>query len=380
MTDEDFMREAIRLARQGEGRVEPNPMVGAVIVRDGKALAGGYHARYGGPHAETEALRGCKEKGIDPAGSTIYVTLEPCSHYGKQPPCAEAVIRAGIKRVVIGMPDTFEPVASRGVPMLRDAGITVEVGVCREEAEQLAEPYLKRGRTGLPWTIVKWAQTLDGKTATRTGDSKWISNELSRQRVHEIRARVDAVIVGVGTVRADDPALTARDVEIKRTARRVVVDPRLSMPDPCKLLSTLGQAPLTIAINENMFDDEADRLKAFADRGVELIGLPALAGASDQQLDLRPLLEHLCVTHRAMNVLVEGGAYLNGALLQQGLADQVLAFVAPKVVGDGDALGAVVGMSSERISDSVQLTLRSMEQIGDDVLLDYRTRYASGGA
>ena len=366
------MREAIRLARLGEGRVEPNPMVGAVIVRDGEIVASGYHARYGGLHAEAEALRECKDKGIDPAGATMYVTLEPCSHYGKQPPCAEAVIRAGIKRVVIGMPDTFEPVAGRGVPMLCDAGIEVEVGVCRDEAEQLAEPYLKRGRTGLPWTIVKWAQTLDGKTATRTGDSKWISNDLSRQRVHEIRARVDAVIVGVGTVRADDPTLTARDVEVKRTARRVVIDPRLSLPDPCKLLTTLGQAPLTVAINEKLFDDDADRLKIFADMGVELIGLPLLAGSNDQQLDLRPLLEHLGATHRAMNVLVEGGSYLNGALLQQGLADQVLAFVAPKVVGDRDALGAVVGMAHDRIADSVQLTLRAVEQLDGDVLLDYR--------
>lgn len=366
------MREAIRLARLGEGRVEPNPMVGAVIVRNGEIVAGGYHARYGGLHAEAEALRECKDKGVDPAGATMYVTLEPCSHHGKQPPCAEAVIRAGIKRVVIGMPDAFEPVAGRGVPMLRDAGLSVEVGVCLEEAEQLAEPYLKRGRTGLPWTIVKWAQTLDGKTATRTGDSKWISNTLSRRRVHEIRARVDAVMVGVGTVLADDPTLTARDVDVKRTARRVVVDPLLSLPDPCKLLSTLDEAPLTVAINEKLFDDDPDRLKTFAGLGVELIGLPVLAGSSGQQLDLRPLLEHLSATHRAMNVLVEGGSRLNGSLLRQGLADQVLAFVAPKIVGDADALGAVVGMSPERIADSTQFSLRAVEQLGGDVLLDYR--------
>lgn len=371
------MREAIRRARLGEGLVEPNPMVGAVIVQDGQIVAGGYHARYGGLHAEAEALRECQAKGIDPAGATIYVTLEPCSHHGKQPPCAEAVIRAGIRRVVIGMPDAFEPVAGRGVPMLRDAGIDVEVGVCREESEQLAEPYLKRGHTGLPWTIVKWAQTLDGKTATRTGDSKWISNELSRKRVHEIRARVDAVIVGIGTVRADDPTLTARDVEVKRTARRVVVDPRLSMSNPCKLLSTLDQAPLTIAINESLFDAEPDRLKAFADLGVELIGLPVLAGSSDQQLDLRPLLEHLSTTHRAMNVLTEGGAKLSGVLISQGLADQVLAFVAPKVVGDANALDAVVGMAPERIADSAQLMLRAVEQLGDDVVLDYRLKTAT---
>lgn len=366
------MREAIRLARGGEGRVEPNPMVGAVIVRGGEIVAGGYHARYGGPHAEAQALRECKEKGIDPAGATIYVTLEPCSHHGKQPPCAEALIRAGVRRVVIGMPDAFEPVAGRGVPRLRGAGLSVEVGVCREEAEQLAEAYRKRGRTGLPWTIVKWAQTLDGKTATRTGDSQWISNEQSRRRVHEIRARVDAIMVGIGTVRADDPTLTARGVEVKRIARRVVVDPHMSMPNPCKLLSTLDQAPLTVAISESLFDDEPERLKAFADLGVELIGLPMLAGSSDQQLDLRPLLEHLSVTYRAMNVLVEGGARLTGALFKQGLADQVLAFVAPKVVGDADALDVVIGMTCDCIADAAQLTLHSVERLGDDVMLDYR--------
>ncbi len=362
------MREAIRLARLGEGRVEPNPMVGAVIVRDGRIVAGGYHARYGGPHAEAQALRECNEKGIDPAGATIYVTLEPCSHYGKQPPCAEALIRAGIKRVVIGMPDAFEPVAGRGVPMLREAGIAVEVGICREEAEQLAEPYLKRGRTGLPWTIVKWAQTLDGKTATRTGDSKWISNDLSRKRVHEIRGRVDAVMVGIGTVRADDPTLTARDVEVKRIARRVVVDPRLSLPQDCNLLQTIGQAPLTLAIDQRLFDDEPDRLKALAARGVELVGLPML----EDQLDLRPLFEHLSQTHQAMNILTEGGAHLTGALFKQGLADQVLAFVAPKVAGDADALGAVVGVACKQMADSTRLTLRAVEQLGGDVLLDYR--------
>ncbi len=371
MPDEDFMLEAIRLARQGQGSVEPNPMVGAVIVRDDKVLARGFHGRYGGLHAEAEAFEQCRQNGIDPAGATIYVTLEPCCHYGKQPPCAKAVIEAGIKRVVIAIADEFEPVAGGGVPMLREAGIEVEVGICREQAEQLAEAYLKRGRTGLPWTIVKWAQTLDGKTATRTGDSKWISNEQSRKRVHEVRARVDAIIVGIGTVRADNPTLTARDVEVKRIARRVVIDPRLSLPEDCNLLNTLDKAPLTLAIHEKLFDDEPDRLKAMADKGVELLGLPVLSD-TDKQLDLRPLLEHLSQTHRAMNVLTEGGAYLSGAFLKQNLADQVLAFIAPKVAGDANALDAVTGMSCNSIADSKQLTVRAVEQLGDDVLIDLR--------
>ncbi len=363
------MREALRLARRGEGFVEPNPMVGAVIVQDGRVVAGGFHERFGGLHAEAQALRDCRDKGIDPAGLTIYVTLEPCSHHGKQPPCAQAVIDAGIKRVVVAIPDPFEPVAGKGVPMLRDAGVEVDLGVCREEAQRLAEPYIKRGRTGLPWVIAKWAQTLDGKTATRTGDSKWISNELSRRRVHELRARVDAIIVGVGTIRADDPTLTAREVDVKRIARRVVVDPKLSLPDGCKLIQTIDQAPLTIAINERLFDDEPDRLKKLAGLGIELLGLPTV---SKNQLDLRPLFEHLAQTHAASNVLTEGGAHLTGALLKQGFADQVLAFVAPRVVGDKSALDSVVGLSHESIADATRLTLCAVEKLGEDVLLDYR--------
>ena len=374
MRDEDFMREAIALARNGLGRAEPNPMVGAVIVKDGQIVAGGYHQRYGGAHAEVNALNDCKSKGIDPAGFTMYVTLEPCSHFGKQPPCAKAVIDAGIKRVVIAMPDRFPPVDGKGIPMLRDAGVEVEVGVCQTEAEQLAEAYIKQSETNLPWTIIKWAQTLDGKTATRTGDSKWISNETSRQRVHEVRARVDAVMVGIGTVRADNPTLTARDVDIKRTARRVVVDPNLSLPNPCKLLDTLEQAPLTIAVDERLFDDEPDRLKAFAELGVELVGLPRLHNSNTSHLDLRPLLEHLHAAHQAMNVLVEGGTRLNSTLIEQGLADQIMVFIAPRVVGDANALGSVLGPPCDKIADAKALTLRSIEQLGEDVLLDYRLK------
>ena len=369
------MREAIERARLGHGRVEPNPMVGAVIVRDGQVIGRGHHGRFGGPHAEVEALNDCRQHSHNPAGATAYVTLEPCCHYGKQPPCAKALIEAGIKRVVIGMPDPYEPVAGGGVPMLREAGIEVEVGICREEAEHLAESYIKRNETGLPWVIAKWAQTLDGKTATRTGDSKWISNELSRQRVHEIRARVDAIIVGIGTALTDNPTLTARDVEIKRIARRVVIDPGLRLPSDCNLLKTLDQAPLTVAVDEKRFEDEPERLKAMVDLGVELLGLPAVLSSPDQehpQLSLRPLLEHLSQTHQAMNVLMEGGANFTGAMLSQGLVDQVLAFIAPKVLGDSSALDAVVGMRSEHMADAQRIILRQVEQLDGDVLLDYR--------
>ena len=375
MDDESLMREAIRLAWAGQGWVEPNPMVGAVLVRDGQVIGRGFHGRFGGPHAEVEALNDCRKQGHDPAGATAYVTLEPCCHYGKQPPCAKALIEAGIRRVMIGMPDPFEPVAGGGVPMLREAGIEVEIGLCRDEAEQLAEPYTKRNRAGLPWVIAKWAQTLDGKTATHTCDSKWISGEASRRRVHEIRARVDAILIGIGTAIADDPTLTARDVQVKRIARRVVVDPDLRLPSTSKLINTLDRAPLTIAVDQQLFDEQPDRLKAMVDRGVEVVGLPGYTDSVDQskpRLALKPLLEHLSQSHQAVNVLTEGGAGLHGALLSQGLADQVLSFVAPKIVGDARALAAVTGLDCERIADSTKLSLRSVEQIGEDVLIDYR--------
>ena len=331
---ETWMREALALAERGRGDVEPNPMVGAVVVRDGRVVAGGYHTRFGGAHAEVEAFADCRRQGIDPAGTIVAVTLEPCCHHGKTPPCTDALIEASVARVIVAMIDPFEQVAGRGIATLRDAGIEVIVGVCEDEARRLNEPYLKLRRAGLPWVIAKWAQTLDGKIATATGDSQWISNDRSRRRVHELRARVDAIMVGVNTVVADDPELTARDVEVKRIAKRVVIDPNGRMPRHAKL-ATQTDPPVIVAV------DVKQVLRDLADDG----------GA---------------------NVLVEGGAALFGALFEQGLVDQVLAFVAPKLVGDADALDAVRGLSLPTIADAKQLELRHVERLGDDVLLDYR--------
>jgi diaminohydroxyphosphoribosylaminopyrimidine deaminase/5-amino-6-(5-phosphoribosylamino)uracil reductase len=335
--DERFMRKAIGLARRGEGRVEPNPMVGAVLVRGGTMAAIGYHRRFGGPHAEVDCL-GRTAPG-DAVGGTLYVTLEPCCHTGKTGPCTEAVIASGVRRVVVGTVDPSPHASGRGIARLREAGIDVAVGVCEAEARELIAPFVKRVTTGLPWVIAKWAQTLDGKIATADGDSKWISGEASRRIVHELRARVDAVMVGVGTVIADDPSLTARDVKVRRVARRVIVDPH-------------GRTPAHARVRQSP---------------------PPTSFIGD---DLRGSLQQLAA-EGATNVLVEGGATLLGHLFAQGLVDEAMVFIAPKVLGDAAALDAVRGRSVARIADAWPLSLREVRRVGDDVMLRLRAQVGS---
>ena len=261
MSDPRHMKRAITLARRGEGKVEPNPMVGCVLVRDGKVLGEGWHRVFGGPHAEIEALRAAAKAGPDVRGCDAYVSLEPCCHHGKTPPCTEALIDAGVARVLVGVADPFAQVAGRGIAALRDAGVQVEVGIEHEAASDLIAPFARRVTAGRPWVIAKWAQPLDGRIATATGQSRWISNDASRRQVHQLRARVDAVMVGVGTVIADDPQLTARDVRRLRVARRVVVDPSLRIPLDATLLRSLdaghGGGPVMIATAQDAIDAHA---------------------------------------------------------------------------------------------------------------------------
>jgi len=352
-------------------------MVGAVLARDGRVVAGGYHKRFGDPHAEMEVLHQCRRQGVTPAGGDWYVTLEPCCHHGKTPPCTDALIQAGIQRVFVAMIDPNPTVAGKGIEQLRQAGIDVEVGVCQPQAQQLNEPYLKRMTTGMPWVIAKWAQTLDGRIATAGGDSQWISNTRSRRVVHQLRARVDAVVVGIGTVLADDPRLTARDVPVRRQARRVVVDGRLELSDSARLLdrSESGDLapPLTVAISDEVYKAGPSRLAALQARGVELIGLPTV-GDGVSRLDLRPLLKHLADTHGATNVLIEGGSKLFGAVLEQRLVDQVIAFIAPSLIGDAAAVPAVQGLTCQAIDQTQRLSLQTVKRLGEDVMLDYRVR------
>jgi diaminohydroxyphosphoribosylaminopyrimidine deaminase/5-amino-6-(5-phosphoribosylamino)uracil reductase len=351
--DERTMRQALALAVRGRGAVEPNPMVGAVVLSASGELAGeGYHERFGGPHAEVNALAAAGDRA---RGGTLVVTLEPCCHHGKTPPCTDAVLRSGVRRVVAAMADPFPRVTGGGFKVLRDAGLDVTVGVCEAEAVRVNAPYLKLLRTGRPWVIAKWAMTLDGKIATRTGDSKWISGEESRRHVHQLRGRVDAVIVGRGTVAADDPLLTARPPG-PRTAARVVLSASGDLPKQCRLRATAREAPVLVATAN------AAKLAGWANDGAEVLTLPA----GDGRLSVEALLLEL--GHRRMtNVLVEGGAGVLGAFFDARAVDEAWVFVAPKLAGAGPS--PVGGRGVERIAEALQASETAVERVGDDVLV-----------
>ncbi len=359
------MRRALELALLGQGHVEPNPMVGCVVVQGAEIIGEGWHRRFGEAHAEVEAL---KLAGLRAAGATMVVTLEPCCHHGKTPPCIEAVVAAGIRRVVAAQPDPFPEVAGRGLAKLRSAGIEVEVGLLEAEARRLNAAYLKLLRTGRPWVLAKWAMTADGKTATRTGSSQWISSDESRAIVHQLRGRVDAIVVGRETARMDNPLLTARPPG-PRTALRVVVDTRASLYSDSQLVRTAREVPVLVAAGPQA--TQADR-RRLAEAGCEVLVCEAdsHAGRLDQ------LLEELG-RRRLTNVLVEGGGRLLGTLLDARQIDEVHAFIAPKLLG-GEAAGSPI--DGEGIYDlSAALTLDSPEwrQVGPDVYL--RGRIARTG-
>jgi len=355
----DFMMRAIALAKQGEGFVEPNPMVGCLIVRDGQVVGEGWHQRFGGPHAEVEALNKASEAA---RGATMFVTLEPCCHQGKTPPCAHAVVESGIKRVVVAQRDPFPKVDGGGIRVLREAGIEVEVGVCQKEARKLNAPYLKLLETGTPWVIAKWAMTLDGKIATETGDSQWISNEASRAIVHQIRGRVDAIIVGSGTARADDPTLTARPGG-PRVATRIVLDSSASLTFDSKLIHSIDTAPLLVIATREASEENIQRL---TESGCEVL---ACDGESYAER-IRNLLTELG-QRRMTNVLVEGGANVLGAFRDADAIDEVRVFIAPKIIGGANAPGPVGGNGLQLVSDALPIEDWSVTANDGDV-------YASG--
>jgi diaminohydroxyphosphoribosylaminopyrimidine deaminase / 5-amino-6-(5-phosphoribosylamino)uracil reductase len=317
---------AARLALRAQGVVEPNPLVGAVMVKDGEIIGRGHHRRFGGLHAETEALADCRANGGDPRGSTLYVTLEPCDHFGKQPPCTKAIVEAGISRVVIARTDP-NPVSSGGAESLRRAGIDAEFTEASTLAIRISDPFVKRITTGLPWVIAKWAQTPDGRMTVGPEESRWISNELSRRRVHRLRSRVDAVLTGIGTVAADDPLLTTRDVpRIRRTARRVILDTNLSISYGSALVRSAGIAPVLVLCDaDRLARDSESRSKAIvlASAKVSVQGIPRRG----VHVDLRAALEVLASQYQAANVLVEAGPRLLKATFDQGLADELVVYI-----------------------------------------------------
>jgi diaminohydroxyphosphoribosylaminopyrimidine deaminase/5-amino-6-(5-phosphoribosylamino)uracil reductase len=352
-----MMKRAITLARRGRGKTSPNPMVGCVIVRDGSIVGEGWHRKAGTPHAEILALRQASEKA---RGGDVYVTLEPCCHHGKTPPCTDALIRAGVARVCIGMKDPNPLVSGNGISLLRNAGITIECGILERECMILNEAFIKHITTGLPFTILKSAMTLDGKTATSTGDSKWITSEESRRYVHRLRSQVDAVAVGVGTVLADDPQLTCRMGVRGRDPLRVIVDSRLRTPHDAAILGLKSKAGTVIATIEN---DPAGA-DHFVRRGAEVL----VCAQAEGRVDLEDLLRKLG-ERGIQSVLVEGGRELAGSLLNKGLVDKFFLFYAPKILGGEDGLGFVSGRGPERMAAAFNLRDVTVTRFGRDILV-----------
>jgi diaminohydroxyphosphoribosylaminopyrimidine deaminase/5-amino-6-(5-phosphoribosylamino)uracil reductase len=351
------MKKALRLAARALGRTSPNPAVGAVLVKNGLALAEGWHEKAGQAHAEIVALR---QAGAAARGATMYVTLEPCSHYGRTGPCADALIAAGVKRVVAAVRDPNPLVSGRGLARLRAAGVEVAEGVLADEAARLNEVFFKWITTGLPFVAAKYAMSLDGKIAARTGDARWISGEKSRQEAHRLRGRYDAIMVGIGTVLADDPALTCR-LPGGRNPLRIVVDSLARIPPAAQVLRD-GQAPTLIAATDKAPPERLAALRRLP--GVTVMVLPDRAG----RVDLPELLRQLG-RDKITGVLVEGGGGLHGSLLAERLADKLYAFIAPKIIGGADAPGPVGGAGAALVAEAWRLRGFKVRKSGEDLLI-----------
>ena len=366
-TDQDFMALAIKAAENGQGFVEPNPMVGCVIVAAGEVIGIGWHEKFGGPHAEINAINSVKpELKSQIAGATAFVSLEPCSHQGKTGPCCDALIAAKIARVVVAVGDPNPQVAGNGLKRLQAAGVEVVSGVLANEAQQTLAPYLKRLQTGLPWVVAKWAMTIDGSIATGSGDSQWISNEKSRQRVHALRRRVDAVLVGIGTALADDPMLNPRP-QGDRTVTRVVVDSSIRIEIDSKLVATANEFHTLIAVNGDEAETQADKVAALRERGCE-VWLSELGLTANERL--LALLKHLA-SNGATNVMVEGGGKILGALNDLAQIDEVHVFTGAKLLGGQTALSPVGGTGPDLMQAALELDLQQVERIENDVYSIY---------
>ena len=355
--DERWMKRALHLAEKGRGRTSPNPMVGAVLVKNGRVVGEGFHIQAGGAHAEILALR---QAGEETTGATLYLNLEPCAHYGRTPPCAPAVIDAGVRRVVIGTEDPNPLVRGKGLESLRSAGVDVEIGVLEKACRRLNEAFCKYILKKEPFVILKVAATLDGKIAAREGDSKWISGEASRRLVHRFRNQVDGIVVGVGTIVKDDPMLTAR-ITGGRNPDRVILDSRLRIPENAKVIET-SPSKTIVATTELAPKDKRERLET---KGVRILTLDSKEG----RVSLKSCLSRLGEMEM-VNVLVEGGSQVNGAFLDEGLIDKILLFLSPKLIGDHQAIGIFGGKGVGSIKEAISLNELRVRKIGGDLLVE----------
>lgn len=355
-----FMNRALALAQQGKGRTSPNPLVGAVIVNAGKVVGEGYHQKAGEPHAEIHALRAAGEKA---KGGTLYVNLEPCCHWGRTPPCTDAIIQAGIKHVFAAHLDPNPKVAGKGIQQLAEADIKVDVGVCAEAAEKVNEFYIKHVKTGYPFVILKIAMSLDGKIATSTGESQWITSAASRQKAHEIRDEVDAILVGIGTIRSDNPALTTRlPNEQGKDATRIVLDSHGRTPTSAKIFNSESEAGVIIAVTPQA---PAQNIATLEKVGAEIIITPA----KDGQVCFKTLMETLGA-RGITSVLVEGGGKVNASTLASGIVDKAMCFIAPKFIGGKEAPGVFDGEGIKRLIDAPKLERWTITQLDCDLLIE----------
>jgi len=353
------MKMALELAQQGRGWTSPNPMVGAVVVKDGTVVGIGFHQAAGGPHAEIHALNDAGEKA---RGATLYVTFEPCNHTGRTPPCTQAILRSGIKRVVAGMKDPNPRVTGGGLAFLKSQGLDVSVNVCKDECRRLNEIFIKYVTTSLPFVILKCAATLDGRIATRTGDSKWITNPLSRQFVHELRHAVDAIMVGIGTVLKDNPRLTTR-LEGRKGSDpiRIVLDTHLSIPPDARLLQLPSGSDTLIVTGSSA---PAEKRRMLKRPGVRVLALKDHAG----QIDLTALVRELG-RMGITSLLIEGGSRVNGSALKAGIVDKICIFYAPKICG-GDGVPVCEGTGVNLMEETMQITHISVRRFADDVMIE----------
>lgn len=364
--DRVWMRRSLDLAGRARGRTSPNPMVGAVLVKNGEIVGEGFHAYAGSDHAEVVAIR---EAGAGAAGATLYVNLEPCCHQGRTPACVERIVQAGIRRVVAACQDPNPVVNGKGIAALREAGLSVDVGLLAEEAERLNEAFFTYIRTGRPFVILKAAASLDGKIATRTGESRWITGESARRRVHQLRNEVDAVLVGIGTVLRDDPLLTTRlGIADQRDPIRVIVDNLARLPLRAKVVNRASTAPTLLAVSQMA---PRAKLEALEREGVQVI----VVDGSPRRVVLERLMEVLG-KRAILSLMIEGGAEINASALREGIVDKVLLFLAPILIGGKSTPTAVGGDGIESLSQAVRLRDARIERFEEDILVEGYLRTA----
>ena len=355
---EEYMRRALELARKGEGHTSPNPMVGCVVVKDGRIISEGYHEKYGEFHAERNALTRCTE---DTAGADLYVTLEPCCHQGKTPPCTDIIIEKKIARVFVGSMDSNPLVAGKGVQILRDHGIYVETGILDAECRKLNEVFYHYIATKTPFVVMKYAMTLDGKIACATGDSKWVTGEIARTQVHRMRGRYRGIMVGIGTVLADDPMLNCR-VEGGVDPVRIICDSNLHIPTESQIVKTASDIETIVACSQEALESERkqEKIRRLKEAGIQIIGTEGAHG-----VNLVELMKKLG-GQNIDSILLEGGGTLNASALEDGTVNKVYAYIAGKLIGGMDARSPVEGMGIDRMADAITLQNMEIEKLGDD--------------